>query len=257
MKKFLLLLLGITFLAQTSEAQLVRSRTFAEKEKTGFNRITVGYDAMFLNHDFGTLNGVNLEYIHGFKIAKVPLFIEIGVGISYNAKDYNDEYIDRERYYYDQEYYYGDYYIDFHNRKLNSLSVRIPINVSYRFNVGEKFSIQPYTGLYFKINPLFYEYHGCKITELDNGRHSYYIDDSENKMFQWGWQIGVGLNLSRFYVGLLYGIDFLPRASVKRDLYTRIFDYIDGRPTTLGTYESHSKYEFKSTRFLLSVGVNF
>lgn len=249
MKKFLLFLLGITLLAQASEAQLVRSRTFAEKEKTGFNRISVGYDAMFLDHDFGTLNGVNLQYIHGFRIAKVPLFIEVGVDVSYNATDYTREYLSRQYDWYTDQY--NGYYLDTYKDKLNSLSVRIPLNVSYKFNVGDKFSIQPYTGFNFKINPLFDSYYTRKYTEWDEDGYSYYYDGAENKMFQWGWQIGLGFNITKLYVGFQYGLDFLPRASVERETYIENYDYNTWTPI------SYSNYDLKSSRFLLSVGVNF
>ena len=239
MKKFLLLLLGITFLAQTSEAQLVRSRTFAEKEKMCFNRISVGYDAMFMDHDFGTLNGVNLQYIHGFRIAKVPLFIEVGVGVSYNVKDYiSDEY-----YYYDS--YFEEYYMTTYKEKLNSLSVHIPVNVSYKFNIGEKFSIQPYTGLNFKINPLFESYYVNRYDEL-----SEYLENGENKMFQFGWQIGLGFNISKLYVGFQYGIDFMPRAAILSGSY--VYNNDTGRDSY-----NYSSYDLKSSRFLLSLGINF
>ena len=242
MKKFLLLLLGITIFAQTSEAQLVRSRTYgavAEKEKTGFDRISIGYDAMFLDNDFGTLNGVNLQYIHGFSVAKVPLFIEVGVDASYNVKDYIDEALVRY-----------DNHIVTYKEKLNCLSVRIPINVSYRFNIGDKFSIQPYTGFNFKINPLFDSYSAMKYIEWDEEGYSFYKDSAENKMFQWGWQIGLGFNISKLYVGIQYGLDFLPRASVERA--SNIVEYNDDySPASL------SYYDLKSSRFLFSVGVNF
>lgn len=244
MKKFLLLLLGITFLTQTSEAQLVRSRTFAEKEKTGFNRISVGYDAMFLDHDFGTLNGVNLQYIHGFRIAKVPLFIEVGIDVSYNAKDYTDEYL-HSNYDWSTDQYY-DYYLETYKEKLNSLSVRIPVNVSYKFNIGDKFSVQPYTGFNFKINPLFDRYYAYKYIEWDEDGYSYYQEDAENKMFQWGWQVGLGFNISKLYVGFQYGLDFLPRASMERKTYIKNYDYY--------TWSSN---DLKSSRLLLSVGVDF
>ena len=49
MRKLILMIIGIIAFTLSSEAQLVRSRTFAEKKKTGYNIVSVGYDAMFLD----------------------------------------------------------------------------------------------------------------------------------------------------------------------------------------------------------------
>lgn len=244
MKKLLLFIVSIIMLALPSEAQLVRSRTFAEKEKSGFNRFSVGYDAMFLDHDFGTLNGVNLQYMHGFRVAKVPLFIELGVDVSYNVKDY----IWRSDFYYDS--YYDEYYLETYKQMLHSLSLRIPLNISYKINLGDKFSIQPYTGINLKINPLFYDYYINKFEILSDDEYSYLEEEGENKMFQMGWQIGLGFNISKLYIGFQYGIDFMPRASVQGE-----YEIYNDRT---GKYSYNtSSYDFKSSRFLVSLGVNF
>ena len=216
MRKLILMIIGIIAFTLSSEAQLVRSRTFAEKKKTGYNIVSVGYDAMFLDQGYGTLNGVNLQYLHGFRVTKkVPLFLEIGADISYNTKSYKSQY---------QHEYGGPYYTSKFRR--NIISGRIPLNVSYKFNIVKNFHIQPYTGLNFRINGF-----------VGNGQ--FY----GNNTFQGGWQIGLGFNVSKLYLGLQYGLDFLPIGT----------DY------TIGTEHPYHWIErdINSSRLLVSIGVNF
>lgn len=239
MKKLFLFLVGIVLITLPIEAQLVRSRTFAEKEKTGFNRISVGYDAMFLDHDFSTLNGVNLQYIHGFRVSKLPLFIEFGVDASYNAINSAVDFS-----------YYDDTSSTTWIDRQNSLSIRIPLNISYKINLGEKFSIQPYTGLNFKINPLF-KYHYSKEELRNENLLTRFYERSNNKMFQIGWQIGLGFNISKLYLGVQYGLDFMPRANIETESYTYNDDDY-GR----NNYKSDS-FDLKSSRLLVSLGINF
>ena len=201
------MIIGIIAFTFSSEAQLVRSRTFAEKKKTGYNIVSVGYDAMFLNQVYGTLNGVNLQYLHGFRVTKkIPLFIEIGAEFSYNTKEHK---------YYNE---YGERYTNYKARR-NIISGRIPLNVSYKFNIVKNFSIQPYTGLNFRINGF--------LGDL------YFFQDNT---FQGGWQIGSGFNISKLYLGLQYGLDFFPIGTL----------YLDYR-----------EYDINSSRLLVSIGVNF
>ena len=234
MKKLIFLMVSVIILAIPSEAQLVRSRTFGEKEKKGYDRITVGYEAMFLNEEMPTLDGVNLQYIHGFRVAKVPLFVEIGVGVTYNTKN-----VDTGLWF---DYYEDYYYFYPYKERINSLSVRIPVNISYKINFGEKFSILPYTGVNFKLNPLFDMPYLGYLASFDEQKGSYcIIDKGENKFFQAGWQIGAGFTLSKFYVGIQYGLDFLPKATISK--YT----------------ENKDSYglDLKSSHLLVSVGVQF
>lgn len=207
MRKLILMIIGIIAFTLSSEAQLVRSRTFAEKKKTGYNIVSVGYAAMFLDQGYGTLNGVNLQYLHGFRVTKkVPLFIEIGADISYNTKSYK----------------FQEYGI---KSKLSIVSGRIPVNISYRFNIVKNFSIQPYTGCYFRINEF-----------IDRGHVATGHVDPET--IQAGWQIGLGFNVSKLYLGLQYGFDFLP-IGTDWDLFAK------------------EENDINSSRFLVSIGVNF
>lgn len=233
MRKLIFLMASLIILAIPSEAQLVRSRTFGEKEKKGYDRITAGYEAMFLNEDMPTLDGINLQYIHGFRVANESLFVEIGVGVTYNTKNVYKGGISHD--YMNNSY---NIFLYSHKGSINSLSVRIPVNLSYKVNIGDKFSILPYTGVYFKVNPIFDMYN--YVASYDEQKGSFcLIDKDENKFFQAGWQIGTGFTLSKFYVGIQYGIDFLPKATISK--YTE--------------YDKNSRINLKSSQLLVSIGV--
>lgn len=217
-----------------------------------FERISVGYDALLLNHGFGILNGVNLKYLYGFNVSKAPLFIELGVGISYNVKDYASEYL-----FTDWDGNFDRIYLS--KQKLNSLSVIIPVNVSYKFNIGEIFSIQPYTGFNLTINTLLDQYNDVStIVYWNEETVSGYNEIAQNKEVQCGWQIGLGFNINKVYVGVEYGLDFLPRASIKREIFTERYNNYSG-DLYWGNYYGYdfTKYKLKSSRLSVSLGWNF
>ncbi len=69
------------------------------------------------------------------------------------------------------------------------LSIMVPVNAAYRFALSDAVSLMPYTGINFKFNV--------------------YDENIKPKCFQMGWQIGAGVNLKAWYVGLEYELDFI------------------------------------------------
>lgn len=93
------------------------------------------------------------------------------------------------------------------------LSLNIPVNLLYRFNITDDFSISPYFGLDFRINVLGknkYEedYNG----DVDSYDWNLFDDDDMDGdpwgRFQAGWHLGVGFDYSVLHVGVEYGTDF-------------------------------------------------
>lgn len=203
MKKVFALALVVLLGASVSEAQLVKSRTFGsvEKEKKDYNRISVGYDAQFFTGDIEesiTANGFNVMYNHGFALtSSAPLFLELGFGLGYNSGKHTEKVSDRYKY----------------EGGISNFWLKVPVNLAYRAKLTDNISLLPYTGINFKINGTLdakdteYDYY---YDEKDTETWSFFDDEMGGKRFQMGWQIGVGVNISKLYLGIQYGIDFLP-----------------------------------------------
>ena len=203
MKKIFTLALVALLGIGVSDAQLVKSRTFdsVEKEKKDYNRISVGYDAQFFSGDIEetvTGNGFNVMYNHGFALtSNVPLFLELGVGLGYNNGKYTT--FENERYKYEAN--------------LSNFWLKVPVNIAYRAKLTDNISLLPYTGINFKINATVdakETEHDLRNGDKDSESWSFFDDEMGGKRFQMGWQIGVGVNISKLFVGIQYGIDFMP-----------------------------------------------
>lgn len=195
-----LLAMTTTASAQFANAGAGKSRkggSVLVKETDPYNRIYVSYSPMNYVPDSPMileglkLTGFSVGYLRGINLScDLPLFLEVGGNMAYS---------------------YGDFYntVDY---KL--LSVNVPVNVAYKLTFGDSgFSLTPFLGLNFRYNilrkaesPLFdYLYDYDEDWFEDPG---YYLYMGEWKRFQVGWQIGVGFNYKKLYVGVSYGSDF-------------------------------------------------
>ncbi len=201
-----------------------------------YNRIGISYnnthygfnDAYGKDHsdnNFG-LNGVGIDYIHGFSVSEnIPLFIETGLNLNFN---FGNKKGDKET--------VGEYWFE-EKRNYSDINMQVPVNVAWKFAVGDDFSIAPYVGLNFKVH--FSSRYKDKIdTNVSNdiltaagitkdeleGDWISVFDDSEDAMgdkdatwnrFQMGWHVGVGFQYKPIYLGVQYGTDFIPAYSHK------------------------------------------
>ncbi len=160
-----------------------------------YNNTSVSANKQAGDFDF-SLNGVGLEYTHGFSLsASQPMFIELGVKARYSLGSYDED----------------DYYEI--TNKYQFLTAIVPVNFTYAFPVGENVSIAPFAGLNFKAHIL-----GKYKSEDEDGdgktKDVFNKDDMGGKdytynRFQMGWQIGVGARYDKYYLGLSYGTDFM------------------------------------------------
>lgn len=168
MKKIISIVLALIACTTVSNAQLVKSRTYADLQQKGYsdyNRLTVGYNGLFLSSEgeSTTLHGVEIMYDRGFSLSEsIPVYLDLGLSASYNTKE-----------------------------EASLMRFMVPVSVSYKWFANDVFALQPYTGINFKAN-----------VNIDNA------DDV--KVFQMGWQIGLGFNIKKFYLGIEYCLDFLP-----------------------------------------------
>ncbi|MCM1107732.1 MAG: PorT family protein [Clostridium sp.] len=165
------------------------------------------------NADLDNYNGFTIGYVHAFNIAKIPLFIETGAGISFArwSDSASEEYqgISAEA-----------------TNSINVLALRIPVNLVYKVQINDKLAIKPFTGIYLRANLM-----GKAKEELDmnipsqyqqyvdpsdyNYKNTYNVFDEDDmgkggtwNRVQAGWQIGATLDINKFNVGIGYALDF-------------------------------------------------
>lgn len=204
-------------------AILLAGATSANAES--YNRITLSYDRQNFsaNSDYtGTywgwdhpLNGFGINYFHGFGVAE-NMFVEVGANMNFG---FGSQIL------YSPEQYAGEWF----RQKLQShnINLTVPINYVYRINVSDNIKIAPYAGINVKANILG-EYRFTYDASIDKDHfkapgivyepwvnvYSSSEDDMGDDVntwnrFQIGWQVGVGLELDKFYLGIQSGTDFI------------------------------------------------
>ena len=181
-------------MAQFSNTGGSKSLIFSEQEVAPYyNRLSVGYNATFMGNSFAslTLNGFTVKYVHGFGLTKsLPLYLETGLKLNMDFATPLEGLLESG------------------SVKRRMLYISIPLNIAYRFGFSNGISLQPYTGFNFKVNA-----YGEDVTTDIYGRSVsqdlFSKDYNDWKRFQMGWQIGLGLNVKKFYFGFEYGLDFI------------------------------------------------
>lgn len=209
------------------------------KDTNPYNRFSVSYINETISYDIKdadnkSTSGFGLKYIHGFSLSNtLPLFLETGLDLHVGFWSDTDDKFSA----YDEDGY-DDYDAEL-KTKLTTMNLAVPLNLAYKFNINEDFSIQPYLGLNFKFNVLAKQKHSINVTDEydENGEIQDYNDkltdkefeelynrkkecnmfdkddtgnkDTVWKRFQMGWHIGVGFNYKAFNIGVSYGTDFI------------------------------------------------
>ena len=155
------------------------SSEYAESNQN-YNRIILGWAPTKFSEkgESETLQGFDLGWIGGYNVTNeksLPLYVE--TGLLMNAG-------------------FGECWSE--NDKLLAFSV--PINATYRYHIkNTKIYVAPYFGFHFKVNALW----------LDDDGESYF-DDEGTKRFQFGMQLGVNFDISKFNIGFGWDNDFMP-----------------------------------------------
>ena len=168
-----------------ASAQLISSNTVTHKASDNYNRFSVSYTSLS-NIDEDAMSGISAAWTKGIAISKTtPLFIETGLGLNYAWKS-EDEY------------------------KINWLTATIPVNLVYKYEISDGIKLAPFAGIYLRGNLLgemnFDEEYSEYIDDIN------FFDDYEDggfeaSRFSFGWNIGVGVEINKFYLGLSYGSD--------------------------------------------------
>ena len=219
MKK-LFILAVVAFVGMTASAQLISSNTITRQEtnSNNYSRYAVGYNSVSFSDDIDeSLTGFSLEWNKGISVSTtLPLFVETGIGASYSwtSKD-------------DVDYRFA--------------TIQVPLNLVYKYEVTDGVKIAPYAGLYFRGN-LFAE------SEADGDTNNWF-DDMEDggweaKRFSYGFQIGVGVEFNKLYLGINYGTDLNKFIDIDETVYD-------------GYYGYDYKVSSKTSTFTAKVGFNF
>lgn len=196
-----------------------------------YNRFSLSYDntSLSANKHLGDyfngedkmgLNGFGLEYTHGFSVSEsLPMFVEAGIKLNMGFGSVSEDHSYRG-YEYDEIL------------KIQDFSFIVPINYTYRIPIGKGMNLAPYLGINLKLHAMsrmkedvqfedddlqdewedMYESEWMNVFDKDD------MGDKDNtwNRFQMGWQVGIGLSVNKFYVGIQYGTDFIPTYKYKK-----------------------------------------
>lgn len=197
MKK-LFVTLAAALISLGASAQLISSNTTVRHRtaKAGYDRLALSYNHIGIEKDFvpESLNGVSFAWTKGIPLSSnIPLYLETGVGLTYGFGSETYEYGD------------GYYYSDEEDVTFSYLGLTVPVNVTYRFDIpNTPLKISPFAGFYLRGNIL------GKNSREDGDDYDWFDaedDDYNAKRLSFGFQLGVGLEVSKLYLGLSYGTD--------------------------------------------------
>ena len=172
--------------------------------------------------DNTSCNALSLGYSYYIPLGDMPLFLAPGAAVQWFFKSEKES-----------ESYQGTTYTE--ETKFNMISAKIPINLMYSFQVADAFRIEPYAGVYGRINIW-----GENKTEYNGQSKSYNICDEDEaghnaaKRFQLGWNAGINFRITdAFTIGAGYYMDLLKFTDYSHDKYEASSNY-QGFDITLG-----------------------
>ena len=231
MAAFMLLSCGTAFaqFANTSGSSTTKTRTISSTANTDtWSSLYFQWNPSSLVPDKGdnqSFTGLTLGYNHSISLMKTqPLFLEIGGALQYSF--FSEEW--------DEDDWDSDDY-DAPRNKWNMVSVKVPISVTYNWQVSDKVAIAPYLGLTMRLNVWgdqkvkfdgdfvddvedYYGKNSSQYETIEEAQESKNIFDKNDmggkdataNRFQLGWQIGVNFKFNnKFYIGAAYGSDFM------------------------------------------------
>lgn len=164
-----------------------------------WNPSSFNYDVK--NADDQSFTGLSLGYSQAFNIMQgKPLFLEAGFGVQYSFCTIDEG---------DDDYYYYYYYDDDDDLKFNMFSVKVPLNLIYKFDLpNSSVAIMPYVGANLRYNISAKLERGDADADLFD-KKDMGSDKATWNRFQLGWNVGAKVRFGNsFLVGLGYGKDF-------------------------------------------------
>ncbi|WP_295728284.1 outer membrane beta-barrel protein [uncultured Muribaculum sp.] len=207
-----------------------------------YERVAASFDCAFLspNKEYAAtssdetihLFGGAFNYVHGFQLGEVT-FLE--TGISFGALTGNSEEVTLAKETTLRE-------------KFVNMNLQVPLNIVYRLPLSEKVSMSVFAGIVGKCNLSYKVQTTARGLQVPGGHLSHTMNllsgtskgMDENKVWnrwQAAWQIGVGVNIRQYYIGVSGGTDIVP-------VYSRANSNINsaGLKVTLG-YTFHVNWK--------------
>lgn len=151
----------------------------------GYGRLSASYENIYYTNWDVSTNGVGLNYVFGVCILKKqPLFVEVGASLvaSFHGSSrmFNET---PARYQY------------------QNFRVNVPVNISWRFNLGKNIAISPFVG--FMLMGNFYNSERAGKDGLWTEWVNYKNVSNENwKSTEGAWQVGTNINYKRWFMNL-------------------------------------------------------
>lgn len=252
MKKYLLTVcfVAISFMASaqfatTNGSSSLGASTKSSSDVSGHSSFYVQYNSFGVGEfadvledmdaENETLTGITLGGNKTIPVASsLPLFIEVGAGLTYAWAKIYDEEEEEECYWCYDEYSY--------NYKVSSqhLMINVPVNLMYKFLLpNSSITLEPYVGLNVKGHLLGQmkdnstldaccddmEEYEDEFNDDDSTIDYFDKDDMGGKKYvakrvNIGWQIGANVDLGSAFVGISYGSDFGKFMKVDGDDWT-------------------------------------
>lgn len=155
------------------------SVTKGDEHPDYYNRISMSFRNVNFTGASGYIGG-SFNYTHGFSLSsRLPIYLETGGALSYVGKDVNGNGWDTG---------YG--------------TIEVPVNATYRLTLpSSSIVFYPSLGLNFKGNIV-----GSSNMSRDTQE---WFNDYDFKRFQLGWQLGVGMEYKKLFLGISFGTDFV------------------------------------------------
>ena len=192
MKNFKLFLAACLLgLATAANAQFSDSSAASVSENNdAWDGIRVSYNLFAVeddsNIDYDKIGAFEIGYVKAFSISStMPLFLETGASLLWAKGDVFD----------DQGL----------KLSMDMMSINIPVNLAYKFDIKEGMSFVPYAGLFLRYNlsgEIEASQYGNKVTS-----DMFDEDEGDGDRIQYGLQIGARLDFNKFNVGVSYGFD--------------------------------------------------
>ncbi|MDR2146584.1 MAG: PorT family protein [Tannerella sp.] len=189
MTKITVFLIGCLLCVNTMVAQFTNSSSSNSAQSSdlgGWSGFRISYSPMKLENDNANVDmdftGLSAGFVKGVSISsQAPVFVESGASFLWlSAKE--------------------------SGVKFNIYSIEIPLNIGYRYQAGEEFSVFPYIGLKARGNIAgSASYGGESVNLFDEDDMG---EDNGTNRFQIGWQVGLGVDFNHIYLSASYGSDF-------------------------------------------------